>query len=897
LVVVQREPSIASPVARPHILFAAGFILCWSVFAGNSLFAATLGAGLDRGTIRLGETATLTLSFAGAPPDGQPVSPAVSGLNILAAGSSSQMTIINNQRSGIYSLFYQIVPARAGDFLIPPFECTVGGTRLPSPSLNLKVLNPDGSPASPTPQPPPTPAKPVQPAPQPQAPPAQPTQTTEQAEVALLEKWSFTRLIITRNEMYVGEIFPVECQLYFLSGSDIQLPNLRCDGFTVSPVVAQQTRAQIGQQVYNLVNFRSVAIPVKPGKLNFGPAECNLTIHQFPQPGNPFGVSKQVSPKSNVQIINVLPLPPEGRPADFNGAVGSYQIGMSASPTNVAAGEPITLKIQIAGKGALDNVLLPERKHWREFKVYPPTSRVELPNNDKLSLTGAKYFEQVIIPQNADIKEIPSFSFSYFDPEQKAYRILTQPTIPIVVRPSGGGGQQPTIISAATNTPASPGPSDIVHIKPYLGVAGTMPVPLIRQPWFVTVMSLPVIAWLVLLVRRKQEEYYVNNPRLRRQREVKRLIQSGMVELKAHATAANNEKFYATMFRLWQEQLGERLNLPASAITEAVIDDVLRPGGVAETTLTELHELLQICNQARFAPHKQSRELAALLPRMETVLLELQQISPRETSQPNASNKTGLIVSLLWLAAFTVSAADAGMSQFENANKLFEQGKYEEAAAAYETMIRDQKVSPAVCFNAGNAWYRAGHIGRAIYYYRLAGQITPRDADLRANLFFARKTVNGGEAVEPDRWNQFISTLTLNQWTVLASLSLGAFFLLLALREWRPALVSSLRHGLAGSALASVVFVISLGGAVHERYFTKPAVVISKEAVVRYGPLAESKSFYTLRDGSEITVLDQKDGWYQIIDPAKRSGWVRQENLAFIHSPAPLKRTANSSKR
>jgi hypothetical protein len=64
--------------------------------------------------------------------------------------------------------------------------------------------------------------------------------------------------------------------------------------------------------------------------------------------------------------------------------------------------------------------------------------------------------------------------------------------------------------------------------------------------------------------------------------------------------------------------------LPASAITEAVIEEHLRPRAVPDATLAALHELFQTCNLARYAPIKTSQELAAMIPKLESVLRELQ---------------------------------------------------------------------------------------------------------------------------------------------------------------------------------------------------------------------------------------------------------------------------------
>jgi hypothetical protein len=136
----------------------------------------------------------------------------------------------------------------------------------------------------------------------------------------------------------------------------------------------------------------------------------------------------------------------------------------------------------------------------------------------------------------------------------------------------------------------------------------------------------PALTWLSLLLRRKRQELLANNPRLRRQREVAQRVREGLASLREAAAANQSDEFFAILFRVLQEQLGERLDLPASAITEAVIDERLRQRHLPEETLSALHELFQTCNLARYAPLKTSQELAALIPRLESVLNELRQL-------------------------------------------------------------------------------------------------------------------------------------------------------------------------------------------------------------------------------------------------------------------------------
>ena len=92
------------------------------------------------------------------------------------------------------------------------------------------------------------------------------------------------------------------------------------------------------------------------------------------------------------------------------------------------------------------------------------------------------------------------------------------------------------------------------------------------------------------------------------------------------ASENKSDEFFAMLMRLLQEQLGDSLDLPASAITEAVIEERLRPHGAPEKVLVPLQELFQTCNLARYAPIKNSQELAAIVPKLEAVVGELQQL-------------------------------------------------------------------------------------------------------------------------------------------------------------------------------------------------------------------------------------------------------------------------------
>jgi hypothetical protein len=143
---------------------------------------------------------------------------------------------------------------------------------------------------------------------------------------------------------------------------------------------------------------------------------------------------------------------------------------------------------------------------------------------------------------------------------------------------------------------------------------------------FLAAQSVPVLAFLAAFIWRKRADHLANNPRLRRQRAVAGIIASGMGELKKHAAANQPDEFFATLFRLLQEQLGERLDCPASAITANVVDDhaVLRTAPAA--LRDALREQFQLCDQARYAPVRGTAELNSVTAQFEKLLGELRNL-------------------------------------------------------------------------------------------------------------------------------------------------------------------------------------------------------------------------------------------------------------------------------
>ena len=227
-----------------------------------------------------------------------------------------------------------------------------------------------------------------------------------------------------------------------------------------------------------------------------------------------------------------------------------------------------------------------------------------------------------------------------------------------------------------------------------------------------------------------------------------------------------------------------------------------------------------------------------------------------------------------WLAPLPPASA---ASDFDSANKLYEQGRFAEAAAAYKKMAQAGPVSEPLYFNLGNSLFKSGQIGRAIAAYRHAGELEPRDPDLRANLQFVRDQVQG-PTLPPNAWLRRLEQLTTNEWTLLAAAGFWVWLLLLTVTQLRPGLKPALRSWTIFSGAAAVILCVCLG-VVLSAESGQIAIVIARDAVVRNGPLEESPAVFTVHDGAELAVLDRKDRWLQVSAGDHRVGWLEEDRV------------------
>jgi tetratricopeptide (TPR) repeat protein len=235
---------------------------------------------------------------------------------------------------------------------------------------------------------------------------------------------------------------------------------------------------------------------------------------------------------------------------------------------------------------------------------------------------------------------------------------------------------------------------------------------------------------------------------------------------------------------------------------------------------------------------------------------------------------------LALLFAGNLFAADAN-ADFSTANKLYAEGKFADAAAGYEKILKTGEQSPALLFNCANAEFKSGHLGLAIAAYRRAELLAPRNDEIRANLQFVRNQVQGA-SVRESRWQSWFSALTLNEGALLTAVLFWLTFALLVARQIRPALVPRLKTATRIFAVLTILSASVLGLQAANHFSNAAAIVVAENVTARSGPFDDAQKAFTANDGAELSVLDRRDGWVQVADGTGKSGWLQTKQVEIL---------------
>ena len=241
----------------------------------------------------------------------------------------------------------------------------------------------------------------------------------------------------------------------------------------------------------------------------------------------------------------------------------------------------------------------------------------------------------------------------------------------------------------------------------------------------------------------------------------------------------------------------------------------------------------------------------------------------------------------LWLLLLLIpTVVFAGSDdEFRSALSLYDQGKFVESATAFQGIIDRGYSSPQLFYNAGCAYYKAGKIGFAIANFRRAERLAPEDADIKANLEFARlytvdKIESAPMGVFQTQVGRILNIFTPNQYFLI---SLGAFILAFGLLILKR--LGKLSVG-AASVTSLVIVAIICGAAMvwvlQNNYLVQEGVVVVEQTEILSGPGAEFELQFEAHEGLMFQILETRPDHYLALFANQLKGWVRRTDVVTI---------------
>lgn len=810
--------------------------------------AVSVRATIDPARLAVGETADLAVAVEGTQRASTPAIASTGGLTVSYVGPASQMSFVNGRMTASVTHHFSVVATKPGRYAIGPITIEADGSRHDAGTVSLEVV-PGGAAAG-----------------------------AGGGDQLVLE------LDVPRTDVYVGERIPIGVRLLVgaVRVTDLQYPQIPGDGFALEkfPEPAQK-REQTERGLMQVVEFRTTLTPLKNGPLVVGPATMPLSLVSQSRRnrgffGGMFDESRPMQLSSEPVTLNVRPLPSEGRPADFSGAVGQFTFAVTASPLDVATGDPITVRSVVQGEGSLGGVAAPAIPGSPALRVYP----VQPSQTDD---QRQRVFEQVVIPLADGPTTLPGLRFTYFDPTARAYRTIAPRPIALTVRPSAQAQVAPEVVGGRPVAPAVPTRPetlgrDIVFIKDALGTLRPTGFRWYRTAGWWIALVLPVGLWAFATTGARRRRRLTDDQRYARFTRAGRAAKVAIADARAALGRGDVARGHDAVAAAMRDYLAAKLDLPPGTVGETA-PVRLRAAGIDGAVAERVAELFASCEAVRYAPTgAAAADLERALSHADAIVRALERA--RRIGPARAA-----LAALLMVAAAQALAdgSDGPGALFIRANGLYGDEHYADAAAVYERILAGGVESGAVHFNLGNAYLKAGDVGRAVLAYERARRLDPGDPDLRANLDFARELAR--DVVEPPVVERIVFPLAPHVSTSTLALAAAAVWWAVWLALATGALAPRAAPAARGVAAAAGLALAVVAGSGLYRWWTveRPAfaVVVARDDVsVRSEPTPSATALFVAKPGTTLAVERRREDAALVTARDGRRGWLETSALA-----------------
>jgi len=440
-------------------------------------------------------------------------------------------------------------------------------------------------------------------------------------------------LSVNKSNVYVGEQLVATYKLYFNTNiggiSDYtDVPSFSSfwnQEFELKDNDVQQVTYK-GQKYYMSILKKVLLTPQKSGELTIEPLGVELIARVKIKSRSFFNNFKDIkhNVKSSSRKIKVKSLPKAGKPIDFNGAVGNFTLEPKITKTEAETNEAISLIIKVKGSGNLSLFDTPELNIPSDIETYEPkiSDKIQISNKGN---SGSKTFEYVLIPRYAGEYKIPSVNFSYFDLEKEKYINLSTPdyTLQIEGEAKGNKGSQDKEVSYSNKDEITLLGEDVLFIKTNSDSFRAIDSYYFKSGLFYFLIFFPLVLtiFVVFFFRRQkalnQDTVYVKSKR------ANKLTQKRLATAKQLLAENNVAPFYEELSKAIWGYFSDKMNIPPSEISNEKIESLLSEKGMAKETTSELMEIIEQCEFARFAPGSVSDNLSDVYEKTANIITKI----------------------------------------------------------------------------------------------------------------------------------------------------------------------------------------------------------------------------------------------------------------------------------
>lgn len=550
--------------------------------------------------------------------------PKIKGFRVLSGpnrSSQSSIQIINGKvtRSVNYEYYYTLQALEEGSFELSPASIDVEGETYYSNQVTIRVEK--GNP--------------------PQSSSSQQGSVSQENIEGIDEDYAFLRAEVSDANPLLGEQVIVTYKLYYrVNITDYAIsqspsyPGCWSQDITEDKQPTQQTSMVNGKRYRVAEIYREAIFPQKTGEIVTGPMEFQIAARvkdNSRRSRDPFesffddsffgGRAVQRKLQSNPLTLNVKPLPANGKPATFEGAVGDFELSSTIDKKEILVNDAITLNIKISGKGNIKLIDAPDINFPPDFEVYDPEVTTDIHTSSVSGISGSKTFKYLIIPRVAGTYKIRSKDFSFFDINARQYKTIDIPEYTINVKKGDQQASQGITIRSGAKQDIQYLGEDIRYIKTdnlNLRKRGDL---FFRSTTFYLVMGIAFFVLILVLLA-----YYVlskrkGNVMLQNEKQATRIARKRLKISKEYLKKGDGEHFYEALSDAIWGYISYKFNIPLSALSVDTVKTKLEDKVKNEDIISEFVETLEACEYARFAPGDKDKKMEELYERAQQVII------------------------------------------------------------------------------------------------------------------------------------------------------------------------------------------------------------------------------------------------------------------------------------